>query len=58
MNYTTLSNFLNNTENIINNTIVNEELTTIRTEDGNVVLMTEKQYDCFIESLSRMNEMK
>ena len=53
MNYTTLSNFLNNAENIINNTIINEEHTTIKTEEGNVVLLTEQQYNCLIEAMRR-----
>ena len=53
MNYTTLSNFLNNAENIISNTINNEEHTTIKTEDGNVVLLTEQQYNCLIEAMRR-----
>lgn len=46
MNYTSLSNFLNNTENIINNTITNEQFTTIKAEEGNVVLMSEQQFAC------------
>ena len=53
MNYTTLSNFLNNAENIISNTIVNEEHTTIKTEEGNVVLLTEQQYNCLVEAMRR-----
>ena len=53
MNYTTLTNFLNNAENIISNTIVNEEHTTIKTEEGNVVLLTEQQYNCLVEAMRR-----
>ena len=53
MNYTTLSNFLNNAENIISNTIANEEHTTIKTEECNVVLLTEQQYNCLIEAMGR-----
>lgn len=56
MNYTTLSNFLNNAENIISNTIANEEHTTIKTEEGNVVLMSEQQYECLVEALVRNRE--
>lgn len=33
MNYTILSNFINNTENIISNTIGNKDFTTIKTEE-------------------------
>ena len=53
MNYTILSNFLNNAENIISNTIANEEHTTIRSEDGNVVMLTEQQYNCLVEAMKR-----
>ena len=55
-NYTTLSNFLNNAENIINNALTNEDYTTIKTEEGNVVLMSEQQYECLVEALVRNRE--
>ena len=53
MNYTTLSNFINNAENIISNTITNEEHTLIKTEEGNAVLLPEAQYNCLLETLAR-----
>lgn len=53
MNYTTLSNFINNAENIISNTITNEEHTLIKTEEGNAVLIPETQYNCLLETLAR-----
>lgn len=53
MNYTTLANFINNAENIINNTITNEEHTLIKTEEGNAVLLPEAQYNCLLETLAR-----
>ena len=53
MNYTTLSNFINNAENIISNTITNEEHTLIKTEEGNAVLIPEAQYNCLLERLAR-----
>ena len=37
----------------IYNTIANEEHTTIKTEEGNVILLTEQQYNCLIESMIR-----
>lgn len=55
MNYTSLSNFINNAENIISNTILNEQFTTIKTEEGNVVLISENQFECLIDSLRRNN---
>ena len=53
MNYASLSNFINNVEDIINNTIENEEFTTIKTEDGNAVIMSESQFECLIEILRK-----
>ena len=53
MNYTTLANFINNAENIISNTITNEEHTLIKTEEGNAVLLPEAQYNCLLETLAR-----
>ena len=53
INYTTLSNFINNAENIISNTITNEEHTLIKTEEGNAVLIPEAQYNCLLETLAR-----
>lgn len=53
MTTTSLSNFQNNTETIISNVLLNEIPTKITTEEGNVVLITEAQYDAFIDSLIR-----
>ena len=53
MNYTTLANFINNAENIISNTITNEEHTLIETEEGNAVLIPEAQYNYLLETLAR-----
>lgn len=51
MNHTSINNFLNNVEDIINNTVANNELTVIKTEDGNVVLLSEKQYNYLVSQL-------
>ena len=48
MNHTTLTNFINNTEDIINNTISNNEITAIKAEEDSVVLMSREQYNCLI----------
>lgn len=53
MTTTSLSNFINNTEAIISNVLLNEEVTKITTEEGNVVLITEAQYEAFIDSMIR-----
>ena len=52
---TTLSNFLNNSEDFISNCIENEEITKITTDKGNVVLITEEQYNSFIDCMCRKN---
>ena len=44
MNTTTKSNFLNNVENILSNIITNNESMLIKTENGNVVILTEEEY--------------
>ena len=48
MNHTSLTNFINNAEDIINNTISNNEITAIKTEDDSVVLMSREQYNYLI----------
>lgn len=51
MNYTTISNFVNNAEDIVLNTATNELITTIKTDSGNAVLISEKQYNALIDNL-------
>lgn len=62
MNYTSISNFLNNAEDIINNTVTNNEVTAIKTEDGSAVLMSGKQYNYLVRQLrdryTLLNDMK
>lgn len=62
MNYTSISNFLNNAEDIINNTVTNNEVTAIKTEDGSAVLMSGKQYNYLVRQLrdryTLSNDMK
>ncbi len=62
MNHTSISNFLNNAEDIINNTVANNEITAIKTEDGSAVLMSGKQYNYLVSQLrdryTLMNGMK
>ena len=42
---TSKSNFLNNTEDIVDNIIVNKESVTVTTEGGNIVLLSEEKYN-------------
>lgn len=51
MYHTSLNNFLNNAEDIITNTVSNNEVTDIKTEDGNAVLMSGKQYNYLVGQL-------
>lgn len=53
MNYMTLSEFIDHAEQIINDTIRDEGFTTIKTETGNAVLITEHQFECLMEALIR-----
>ena len=52
---TTLSNFLNNAEDFISNCISNEEIIKITTDEGNAVIITEEQFDSFIDCICRKN---
>lgn len=62
MNHTSISNFLNNTEDIINNTVTNNEITAIKTEDSSAILMSGKQYNYLVRQLrdryTSSNDMK
>lgn len=53
---TTLSNFLNNSGDLISNCLFNEEITKINTEGGNVVLITEQQFNAFLDCMCRNNK--
>ena len=53
MKYVTVPEFIDNIEEIIDNALLNEEMANIETEDGeHLILMTEHQYDCFIEAMA------
>ena len=53
MKYVTVPEFVENIEEIIDNALLNEEMANIETEDGeHLILMTEHQYDCFIEAMA------
>ena len=45
MSTTSKSNFLNNTEAIIENIISNKDHVVVETERGNVILIPEEEYD-------------
>lgn len=52
MNYVKLSDFLENTEKIIEDTLEIEELTHISTGHGNVILMAENEFDCLMQTFA------
>lgn len=52
MNYITLSEFLADTESVIDATIEVEELTNISTEKGNVVLISENTYVSLMQMIA------
>ena len=49
----TMSEFLNNTEPIILSCINEETIIKITTNKGNAVMITEKQFDAFIDCMRR-----
>lgn len=54
MKYVTIPELVENIEEIIDNALLNEEMATIETEDGeHLILMTEHQYNCFIEAMAK-----
>ena len=54
MKYVTVPELVENIEEIIDNALLNEEMAQIETEDGEpLILMTEHQYDCFIEAMAK-----
>lgn len=49
----TISEFLNNTEPIIFSCINEEIIFKIKTDNGSAVMITEKQFDAFIDCMRR-----
>lgn len=52
MSTTSKSNFINNTEDIIENVIINKDHVVIETDNGNVVLITEDEYEKLLLNLN------
>lgn len=53
MNKLSLSNFLYNTEAITMNTIYNNEINLIQTEEGNAVLISEKEFLSILNTMHK-----
>ncbi len=56
MNHISLVQFLENAEKAFLDTVEVEELTTIHSENGNVVLMSENTFDGLMQSLAKRRE--
>ena len=55
MSTTSKSNFLNNTEAIIENVITNKDHVIIETNKGNAVLLSEDEYDKLVFNVNLYN---
>ena len=52
MSNTSKSNFLNNTEDIIDNVLSNQDHVVIETNQGNVVLITEEEFNKLVLNIN------
>ena len=52
MSNTSKSNFLNNTEDIIENVLTNQDHVVVETSQGNVVLITEEEYNKLVLNIN------
>lgn len=52
MSITSKSNFINNTEDIIENVLINKDHVIVETDNGNVVLITEDEYEKLVLNLN------
>lgn len=53
MRYIPLEEFSTNIKEEIDNTLLNEEIIAIETEEGSVVMLTEHQFNCILDSMVR-----
>ena len=51
MRYLSLDEFKDKTDEVFYNALVDEEMATITTENGRVVVLTEHQYECILEAM-------
>lgn len=56
MNHISLSEYLEKPEKAFDDTVEIEELTTIHSEKGNVVMMSEAAFESLIQSLAKRKE--
>lgn len=52
MNYIYLKEFLENTQQVIDDTLDVEELTRVSTPRGAVIIMTETEFDCLMHMIA------
>ena len=53
MNTISLSEFLMNTKTITINTIYNNEINIIKTEDGNAIIISEQEFNALLNSMHK-----
>ena len=58
MNYINITNFRKNLFSIIENTVKFNETVRVSTKEGNVVLLSESDYDSIMETLKLSNSSK
>lgn len=57
MNTISLSEFLMNTKTIIINTIYNNEINIIKTEDGNAIIISEQEFNALLNSMHKSSSL-
>lgn len=57
MNTISLSEFLMNTKTITINTIYNNEINIIKTEDGNAIIISEQEFNALLNSMHKSSSL-
>ena len=57
MNTIFLSEFLMNTKTITINTIYNNEINIIKTEDGNAIIISEQEFNALLNSMHKSSSL-
>lgn len=57
MNTISLSEFLINTKTITINTIYNNEINIIKTEDGNAIIISEQEFNALLNSMHKSSSL-
>ena len=57
MNTISLSNFMNNTKSITTNVVLNNDIFKITTKIGNVVLLSEREFNALLNSMHKSTNL-